>query len=84
MICKESVKYNNWVTNVMYTMPYIHHHRTSNVANFFLILCHVHFDILIKPPNKVFKSPRNSSVHIVSKLLKLSRVYSKQIETENV
>ena len=82
MICKESVKYNNWVTNVMYTMPYIHHHRTSDLANFFLILCHDHFTVLIKLSSNVFES--HSSVHIVPKLLKLSRVFSEQIKPENV
>ena len=82
MICKERVKYNNWVTNVMYTMPYIHHRRTSNREKVFLILCLVHFVVLIKLSNKVLKSPR--SVDIVLKLLELSKVYSKQIKTENV
>ena len=62
MICKESVKYNNWVTNVMYTMPYIHHHRTSNLANFFLILCHDHFTALIKLSSNVFESPRGTEI----------------------
>ena len=84
MICKESVKYNNWVTNVMYTMPYIHHRRTSNLEKVFLILCLVHFVVLIKLSKKVLKSPRNSSVDIVLKLLELSKVYSKQIKPENV
>ena len=82
MICKESVKYNNWVTNVMYTMPYIHHHRTSDLANFFLILCHDHFTALIKLSSNVFES--HSSVDIVPKLLELSRVYFKQTKPENV
>ena len=82
MICKESVKYNNWVTNVMYTMPYIHHRRTSNLEKVFLILCLVHFVVLIKLSNKVLKS--HSSVDIVLKLLELSKVYSKQIKPENV